>query len=297
MLKNNKSLAVAIVVILLVAGAAFLLKGKMTSETPVAEAGAETTEQLSTPASAPAAPTETATAETAAPADAPAAAAATEMSTPATAAPAPAVAATTDPASTAAAAPADTGPIVSADGLVDVKKAMADRVLGSDNAPVTIIEYASLTCPHCAFFATTNLAAVKEKLIDTGKLRLVFRDFPLDQFAMKAAKMARCVEPAKYFDLIEVLFKNQDRWTHADDKINALIQLGSLAGMDETTMKSCINNDELENAIAVGVNEAQSKFDVKATPTFVVNYGAENFTGAQDVTKFEEVVNRLSAGK
>ena len=94
MLKNNKSLAVAIVVILLVAGAAFLLKGKMTSETPVAEAGAETTEQLSTPASAPAAPTETATAETAAPAGAPAAApAATETSTPATEAPAPAAAA------------------------------------------------------------------------------------------------------------------------------------------------------------------------------------------------------------
>lgn len=285
MLKNNKSLFIGIGIFVLIAGAVLLLKNN--AATPPVSGGSETAAQLSSESAA-VESTPTAAESSSVTSDS-----ASEVAAPtATEAPAAAVA-----EAAPATEPALEGPIVSPEGFVDVKKAMADRSIGSETAPVTIIEYASLTCPHCAHFATTNLAAVKEKLVNTGKLRLVFRDFPLDQYAMKAAKMARCVEPSKYFDLIEVIFKNQERWTKADDQVKSLMQLGSLAGMDETTMIACMNNDELESAIAASVNEAQSKFEIKATPTFVVNYGVESFTGAQDVSKFEEVVNRLSAGK
>jgi protein-disulfide isomerase len=180
---------------------------------------------------------------------------------------------------------------------IDVPLAMQERILGKDDAPVTVIEYASLTCPHCAHFATEVLPEIKTKLIDTGRMRLIFRDFPLDQVAMKAAKMARCASHDKYYDLIEVIFKNRERWLASKEPENALMQLGALTGMEDSYMKSCVANVELDNGILKGVSEAQTKFSLQSTPTFIFNYGAETLSGGQDEAKFEEVVNRLTAGK
>src|SRR5262249_18524001 len=147
-------------------------------------------------------------------------------------------------------------------------------------APVTVIEYASLTCPHCAFFTKTILAGVKAKLIDTGKLKLIFRDFPLDQHAMNAAKLARCAPPDKYFDLVEVLYRNQEQWRDSKDPEAGMMQLGALTGMSDAYMKNCMGSAELEHFILREVSDAQGKFQVRATPTFIFNYGAENFSGA-----------------
>lgn len=189
-------------------------------------------------------------------------------------------------------------PAVSAAGTVDVQAAMADRVLGEADAPVTVVEYASLTCTHCAHFATTILPEVKTRLVATGKLRIIYRDFPLDQLAMKAAKMARCAPKDRYFDLIEVLFRNRDRWIdNAKEPEKALMQLGALAGMDDATMKSCIANAEMDTALLTRMNEAQTKFSIQSTPSFVFDDGAEVISGAHPVEKFEEIVTRLSAAK
>lgn len=172
-----------------------------------------------------------------------------------------------------------------------------DRFLGNANAPVTIIEYASLTCPHCAHFTTQVLPEVKKRLIDTGKAKLIFRDFPLDQFALKAAMMARCLPPEKYFNIIEVIFSNQERWTKAEDPLKALAQLGGLAGMDDAAFQSCTQNSALEAAILAGVQDAQTKYKIQSTPSFVFNDGADQLSGAQDAGKFEAIVNKLSQGK
>lgn len=180
---------------------------------------------------------------------------------------------------------------------VDVSAAMADRVIGDENAPVTIIEYASLTCPHCAQFATGILADVKARLIDTGKAKLIYRDYPIDRVAMTAAKLARCASEDQYFDLVEVLFKNQERWVASEDREAALMQYGALAGMSDDYMRACIGSSELEAAILASQTEAQSRFGVRSTPTFVINYGAEIIVGAQPVEKFEEAVNKLTAGQ
>lgn len=181
---------------------------------------------------------------------------------------------------------------------IDMAAASAERTLGKDDAPVTVIEYASLSCDHCAFFSKTLFAELKTKLIDTGKIKFIFRDFPLDQYALRAAKMARCAPVDKYFDLVEVIYRNQSQWRDSKDPDAGLMQLGALTGMGDTYMKNCMGSVELESVILRGVAEGQTKFQVKATPTFVFNYGADSFAGAQEIAKFEEIVKRLTpAGK
>jgi protein-disulfide isomerase len=181
--------------------------------------------------------------------------------------------------------------------VLDVPKIMQDRVLGNPDAPVTIIEYASMTCPHCAHFATTVLPDVKKQLIDTGKAKLIYRDFPLDTFALRTAMMARCADPDKYYSLIEVLFKNQDRWTKSDNPIAAVTQLGTLAGMDEAYIKQCMESVELEAYILRVVQDAQKNYTLKSTPTFVFNDGQEILSGGHNVEDFVNIVNKLSGGK
>jgi protein-disulfide isomerase len=180
---------------------------------------------------------------------------------------------------------------------IDLAAAMHDRVIGSDSAPVTITEYASMTCPHCAHFATEILPEVKKLLIDTGKAKLIFRDFPLDNFAIKAAMMARCIPADKYFSLVEVIFNNQDRWITNKDPLEGLAQLGALAGMDADLFKACTQNKTLETAILNIMQDAQTRYDIKSTPTFVFNNGAVVLGGAQDAAKFEQIVNKLTQGK
>jgi protein-disulfide isomerase len=180
---------------------------------------------------------------------------------------------------------------------IDVPAAMKDRVIGNDNAPVTIVEYAALSCPHCAHFVSEILPEVKKRLLDTGKAKLIFRDFPLDNFGLKAAMMTRCIPADKYFSLVEVVFSNQERWTQSKDPLEALAQLGALAGMDADFFKACTQNTELETAILNGINDAQSKYQIRSTPTFIFNNGAEVLTGAQDADQFEAIVNKLTGGK
>jgi protein-disulfide isomerase len=177
---------------------------------------------------------------------------------------------------------------------VDIDKAVADRSMGKDDAPVTMIEYASMTCPHCAHFSNDLLPEIKKELIDTGKLRLIYRDYPLDTFAMKAALMARCADPDKYFDLVEVIFKNQERWVKNADPVKGLIQLGALAGMNEDFIKACMANEELQSAILSRVQDAQKNYKLNATPTFIFNNGAETMSGDKEVKDFVNVVNKLT---
>jgi protein-disulfide isomerase len=180
---------------------------------------------------------------------------------------------------------------------VDVRSAMADRILGNMDAPITIIEYASMTCPHCASFHNTMMSDVKRELLATGKARLIFRDYPLDQFALRAAMMARCAPEDKYFDLVEVIFRNQERWTKSENTLKALAQLGNLAGMDDEFIAACMQNAELESAVLAGLREGQSLYRIKSTPSFVFNTqkneNVKMITGIDSPTEMIETVNKL----
>src|SRR6185312_15839778 len=101
-----------------------------------------------------------------------------------------------------------------------------DHVLGKADAPITITEYASLTCPHCAEFDRDTLPKIKKNWIDTGKAKLVYRDFPLDQLALRAAMLARCAPPDRYFAFINTLFQSQDTWARSSDPEQALERIG-----------------------------------------------------------------------
>lgn len=180
---------------------------------------------------------------------------------------------------------------------VDMDNALAERAMGDPDAPVVMIEYASMTCPHCARFHNEILHPVKQKLIDTGKLRLIFRDYPLDTHALRAAMMARCTDRSRYFNLVEVIFKNQDRWVKSNDPLAGLKQLGALAGMEPSYIENCIKNPQLEQFILSGMQDAQRKYKIKATPTFIFNNDAKQLSGDQNPEDFERVVEELMKKK
>ncbi len=146
-----------------------------------------------------------------------------------------------------------------------------DRILGAADAPVTIIEYASLTCPHCAAFHRDVLPEIKSEFIDKGQVRLVFRDFPLDRVALQASLLAQCVPGDSYFNLLDVLFRSQESWARNADPAAALKQIGRTAGLDEATLDNCLEDQAALDRIALRYKEGQDVFQVDSTPTFIVN--------------------------
>jgi protein-disulfide isomerase len=164
-----------------------------------------------------------------------------------------------------------------------------DHVLGKPDAPITIVEYASLTCPHCAEFDRDTLPKIKEKWIDTGKAKLVFRDFPLDGLALRAAVVARCAPPDRYFGYIDILFHSQRNWATANDPIQALSRIARLGGMSDQQFQSCINNAELQRAVAASRQTAEKEYGVESTPTFFIN-GTMMKAGARPFEEFDQAL-------
>jgi protein-disulfide isomerase len=145
-----------------------------------------------------------------------------------------------------------------------------DRVLGKADAPITIIEYASLGCPHCAEFDKDTLPKIKQDWIDTGKAKLVYRDFPLDGVALHAAMLARCAPPERYFAFIDTLFQNQQSW-YRNDWEPALGRIAKLGGMSEEQFKKCMSDEALGNAVVQMRTTAANDYGVESTPTFFIN--------------------------
>lgn len=164
-----------------------------------------------------------------------------------------------------------------------------DRILGNPNAPITIIEYASMSCPHCAHFQTDILPAIKKDWIDTGKAKLVLRDFPLDNEALSAAMIARCAPPDRFYAFADAFFSEQPQWVMAQDYKAALARLAKLGGMDEGAVNACLANKTIENEVLDSRLTASKQLGVDSTPTFFVN-GAQ-FNGAPTVAQFEKLLS------
>jgi protein-disulfide isomerase len=169
-----------------------------------------------------------------------------------------------------------------------------EHALGDPQAPVTIIEYASLTCPHCAQFHTAVLPELKERYIATGKVRLIYRDFPLDERALMAAALAHCAGPDRYFGFLDVLFETQSSWARANDYIAALKRLGKLGGMSDEQMDQCLADQELTDGILQTRLEGQNEHQVSSTPTLVIN--GEVYPGARSSEELSEVIDPLLGG-
>ena len=181
--------------------------------------------------------------------------------------------------------------------LADAQTVLAlskdDRILGNPEAPITIVEYASLTCPHCAHFTNDVLPELKKKWIDTGKAKLVLRDYPLDEPALRAAMIARCAPPDRYYGYVDIFFGAQEKWVTARDYRDALARLVKLGGMSREEFDNCLKNTALENKIVEGRLIASKELDVNSTPTFFIN--GIKFTGAPTLEEFDKVLSGVAA--
>jgi protein-disulfide isomerase len=182
---------------------------------------------------------------------------------------------------------------VSADAKSGLAVSKDDRILGNPDAPITIVEYASLTCPHCAHFANDVLPELKKKWIDPGKVKLVFRDFPLDEPALRAAMIARCAPTDRFYAYVDTFFAAQDKWVMARDYREALARLVKLGGMSQNEFENCLKNTALENKIVEGRLVASKELDVGSTPTFFIN--GTKFAGAPTLEEFDKVLSSLAA--
>jgi protein-disulfide isomerase len=193
--------------------------------------------------------------------------------------------------SPAAAPAADLSPNpADAQGLLTVTP--NDRILGTPDAPITIIEYASMTCPHCAHFDEDVLPAIKKKWIDTGKVRLVLRDFPLDDEAVHASMIARCAPPKEFYAYIDTFFNDQEQWVEVPNYQAELTRLAELGGMGKDQVDKCLNDKALENQVLASRLAAANQLGVDATPTFFIN--GTKFTGEPTVAKFDQLLAGLS---
>ena len=181
-----------------------------------------------------------------------------------------------------------------AEGTVDVAKLMEAGPLpemseGKADAPVTIVEYMSMTCPHCARFSTGTFPTIKTKYIDTGKVRYILREFPLDPVAAAAIMLARCAPADQYFPFVSVLFEQQMSWATAEDKKASLLQMAKLAGFTQESFDSCLTNQKLLDDVNAVRERASKEYGVNATPTFFVN-GAR-YSGEMSVDEMSALID------
>lgn len=159
---------------------------------------------------------------------------------------------------------------------VDTAKLMApgalpDIALGKADAPVTIVEYASMTCGHCAHFHETTYPVLKEKYIDTGKVRFILREFPLDIVAKAAFMLARCAGDDKYYPMTDTLFETQKNWAFTNNPAQALLAIAKQSGMTEDQFNACLNNSALADQIGEVAKRGATEFGIDSTPTFFIN--------------------------
>ena len=175
-------------------------------------------------------------------------------------------------------------------------QSLPDMALGPKNAKVTIVEYASMTCPHCADFNNTVFPKLKAEYIDTGKVRYVFREFPLDIKAAAGSMLARCIakgDPEKYFAVTDLLFRSQADWV-MKDTTDALVRVGKQAGLSKQEVDDCLKNQSLLDKISADQKYASQVLKVDSTPTFFIN--GKVLKGDTPLKEFEKKINPLLKG-
>jgi len=174
-------------------------------------------------------------------------------------------------------------------GIASLEEATKEMVVGDAAAPVTLIEYASLGCPHCANFHKDAYPLIKKNYIDTGKVRMIYRDFPLGTPALAASMISRCGGPGRYFGMVEVFFRGQAQWSRAENPINALKSVARFGGMSGTDVDACLQNQELLNYIQKTAREGQEKHEINATPSFVL--GGRTISGSLPYEDFKKLLD------
>ncbi|AJY46179.1 DsbA family protein [Martelella endophytica] len=192
--------------------------------------------------------------------------------------------------------PAHAQELPKSQGNIDMEEALKpgplpEIALGDENAPVKIIEYLSLTCPHCARFQEDTFPAIKENFIDTGKVYYIFREFPFDPRAMAAVMLARCAPGDNYVPFVDMMLQQQRTWATAEDGSAAMLQMAKLAGFTQESFQACLTDQKLLDEINAVRERATDDFGVNATPTFLIN--GKKYSGEMSVDIMSALINSM----
>ncbi len=174
---------------------------------------------------------------------------------------------------------------------------VSEHFLGKADAPIKVQEFASLTCSHCADFYNEIMPELEKRYVETGKVRFILRDFPLDGVGLKAAALAHCMPADQYYPFVRVLYKNLTAWAMSPNPDQTLVQYAKLGGLGEDKAKACLQDTKMLDAIVAVRSAAVQKYDVKATPTFIINDGEQKIEGARSLEDFTTVFDKLLAAK
>ena len=162
-----------------------------------------------------------------------------------------------------------------------------DLIIGNESAPVTIIEYSSLTCPHCSDFHKKVLPIIKREFVETNKVRLVYRDFPLDQWALRASIIARCAGPERRYRFIQTFFLQQEQWTSGDPAAG-LVALAKFGGLTTSSLEKCLSDKQMIDSVIKERLAATKQFNIRSTPTIIVN--GDLYSGGLDIEQLRSVI-------
>ena len=180
--------------------------------------------------------------------------------------------------------------------LMKAPEGLPELSSGPADAKITVVEYASMTCPHCAHFTNDVFEDFKKKYIDTGKVRYIFRDFPLDNLAAAVSMLARCAGPDKAMPMIETFYAKQSDWAFANGSpVPKLFDIAKQAGFTQDSFDKCLTNQKLLDQITAERTRASETFGVNATPTFFIN--GKKLQEAPSMEAFDKVIGPLLAGK
>ena len=168
-----------------------------------------------------------------------------------------------------------------------------DFIIGNDDAPITIIEYASMSCSHCADFHINTLPKLIENYVDTGKIKIIFRDFPFNYPALLGSMMVRCIPENVRYEYTQALYQLQSKWVNKENSktTQELYKIMQSGGMTKEEFNSCIKNADVENNILQSLMDAQSEFNIKSTPSFLIN--GLLIEGNKSLKDFREIIDKL----
>jgi protein-disulfide isomerase len=172
---------------------------------------------------------------------------------------------------------------------------LPEKVFGSAEAPVTIVEYASITCHFCMKFHSETWPALKEKYVDTGKVRFIMREFPLDPLATAGFMLARCAGDERWYPVLDLLYKTKESWGHAQNPAEALFDTLKIAGFSKDRFETCLRDEALFRNVRAVAERASKDFGVNATPTFFIN--GQKRTGALSLADFDGILEPMLKGK
>ena len=175
--------------------------------------------------------------------------------------------------------------------VVDTIEALESKSFGDENAKVKVVEFASLTCGHCAKFHNEVMPILKEKYIEKGLIHFTYNDFPLDKFALKASIIARCAGNEKFFKFLDVFYKKQKDWTRTKDPFKSLLKIAKFGGLKDEELKVCIGNKSIEDGILKQRLNSSKKYDIKATPTLYLN--GEKYNGDLTIEALESKIKSM----